>query len=430
MSALAGVKNVQTGARSGSASVVITFDARVLDAKTIRAIVRGTAPPGGFVYIAEDGAAGRNWNISVTGGDEKTCRELAKEVAAATAAIPLVKETVLNFKEGGRRLLFTPNRAVMAQMSAASGSPVQYERLAGELRRAVHGPVTYKRRTSGAQGFSGGETDVRVKRISADMPRRNDVEAIALYDDVSRAVPLAGIMNQSEEAVESNIRREERRRCAGVTIRTPPVSALKLRAVVMREIGKIEMPAGYCAEFDRDAVENARALSAGWLYFLLALLLCYMIIAAVHESFALPLLVLAVVPPSAAFCAVGVSAAGGTVNAACVCAFIAVCGLAVNAAVITAGELYGKERRASAAGGGAEWCFGFVYTAVRGRVNVLSVTTVTTIAAALPFLFLRENTNVLVRALAAITALGVAASYVFAIMLVPALLCLARRHGE
>jgi multidrug efflux pump subunit AcrB len=423
MSARAGVKNVQTGARTGSASVLITFDPRALDAKTVREIVRGNAPEGGFVYIAEAGRESRNWNISVTGGDEKTCRALAREIAFAAAAIPLVHEAVLNFKEGGTKLLFTPNRAVLAQMSAACGRPVQYGHLAGELRRAVHGPVAYKRRTGGAAGGMGGEMDVRVKGISADMPRRKDVEDMALYDGVSRALPLSAVMRQSEETAESSIRREERRRCAGVTIRTPPVSARKLRAVVMREIAKIEMPAGYCAEFDREAVENARALSAGGFYFILALLLCYMIIAAVHESFVLPLLVLAVVPSSAAFCALVLAMAGGTVNAASVCAFIAVCGLAVNAAVITAGELYGRSRR-------APWCFGFVYTAVRRRVNVLSITTLTTIAAALPFLFLRENTNMLVRALAAITALGVAASYVCAIMLVPALLRLVERRRQ
>ena len=432
-----GVKNIQTGARTGSGSALITFDAQELDPETVREIARQSELDGGFVYIGEGSAADRNWTINITGDDDKKCRELAREFARACAAIPLVKETVLNFKDGSARLTFTPNRPVLALMNAAAGGRISYSRIADELRRAVHGPVAYKRlnkNTGGTYGidFFSGETDVRVKEFFAEMPRKKDVEEMLIYGGNAETVKISRLMDKREEAAGSSIRRQDRRRCAGITIRTKPMDPRKVQAVVMAELAKIEMPAGYYAEFDRAAIEIARALSGSVFYFLLALLLCYMIMAAANESFVLPLIVLAVVPPSVAFSSLAPALFGFKLNAAAACAFIAVSGMAVNAAVISAGELYGKGGGKKKEGGtenGRCIRFGFVYISLRRRINVLSVTTFTTLVSALPFLFLRENTNTLVRTLAMITALGVSASYIFSVSLVPAIISLIRPRG-
>jgi multidrug efflux pump subunit AcrB len=441
---ISGVKNIQTGARTGSGSALITFDPKLLDTEAVRDIARQSELDGGFVYIGEGSAKDRSWTINITGDDDKKCRELAREFARACAAIPLVKETVLNFKDGSSRLTFTPNRPMLALMNAAAGGRISYSRIADELRRAVHGPVAYKRlnkTTGGAYDIDfSGETDVRVKEFFAEMPRKKDVEAMYVYGGASEAVQISRIMDKSEEAAGSSIRRQDRRRCAGITIRTKPMDPRKVRDVVMAAFSKIEMPAGYYAEFDRGAIENARALSGSVFYFLLALLLCYMIMAAANESFVLPLIVLAVVPPSVGFSSFAPALFGLKLNAAAACAFIAVSGMAVNAAVISAGELYGKGgfgrgdgaamgSRGGSPKNGGRIRFGFVYLALRRRLNVLSVTTFTTLVSALPFLFLRENTNTLVRTLAMITALGVSASYIFSITLVPAIISLVRPRG-
>jgi len=77
-----------------------------------------------------------------------------------------------------------------------------------------------------------------------------------------------------------------------------------------------------------------------------------------------------------------------------------------------------------------------VYRLLRGRLPALLATTGTTIAGALPFLFLREGNNALVRILALVTVLGVAFSFFCSLTLVPSLMNLysgiriRRKHGN
>jgi Cu/Ag efflux pump CusA len=105
----------------------------------------------------------------------------------------------------------------------------------------------------------------------------------------------------------------------------------------------------------------------------------------------------------------------GSVNSAAACAFIAVSGMAVNAAVLTADSLRRSLR-------GASSYSGFVlYRALRGRLPVLLSTTITTVAGAVPFLFLADGGTEILRSLAAVTALGVGASCLCSVTMLPAM---------
>ncbi|MDR0550761.1 MAG: efflux RND transporter permease subunit [Spirochaetaceae bacterium] len=433
-----GIVNVQSGARTGSASALITFSPKLTSAEEVRALARSIEPDGGFVYISEGAANDRNWTISISGDETEKCKQYAKEFASICAGIPLVKETVLNFKEGGKRLTFTPNRALIAQMNSGNNggkeAALTYVSISDTLRRAVHGPVAYKRQTT-LQGGNKNEsvlenrtfeTDVRVKSGDSEEMWKKDVENLPL----GGGVRLSGVTQKTEETDGASVRRQDRRRHAGITIRTKPVDARKVRDVVMRQLNKVELPPGYYAEFDRDAIEAARSLSKTVFYFLLALVICYMIIAAANESFTLPFIVLAVVPPSAAFSAIMLVLLRFRLDPAAACGFVAVCGIAVNAAVISTAALADAAAAANAAvtSGRKDIGVSYFYTHLRKRLGVLTAAALTTVVSALPFLFLREGANALVRTLAIITAAGVSASALFSVSLVPALvrLCLCK----
>jgi multidrug efflux pump subunit AcrB len=120
------------------------------------------------------------------------------------------------------------------------------------------------------------------------------------------------------------------------------------------------------------------------------------------------------------------SAGGRPVNAASACAFVAVCGMAINASVLTVDEIRRalKERintdgcTDSNARGPSPLLF---YRALRRESATLLATSLTTIAGAIPFLFLREGSNLVLRTLSLVTACGVAASCLLSLTLVPAL---------
>ncbi|MDR2759431.1 MAG: efflux RND transporter permease subunit [Spirochaetaceae bacterium] len=403
-----GIGTVQTVARIASGSVLVTFDPRIISAGILRNLVRTQGIPGGFVYIPEMSSTERIWEIKVTGDDDETCRELAEAAARLCGTIPLIRETVLNFKEGSKGLTLVPDRERLLTVG------IQFSQLADRVRRGVHGPVAYKRISPQ------GETDVRVRGQGIAALSREEIPGLLVGSgDAREAVRLDSLVkkNIGPEAEPSGIRREDRRRTAAISIRTTPMDPRKVRAQVMAVLGRMELPPGYTLEFDRDAIAAAEALSGTVFWFLLALVFCYMVIAAENESFGIPLAVLSVVLPSLSVPALGMAAAAFPVTPSAACAFVAVSGMAVNASVLITDEIRRipqreKNKNDLAAG---------LYRGIRKKLPVLFATSGTTISGAAPFLFLKEETNSLIRNLSVVTVLGVGASVLAGLSLLPAL---------
>ena len=390
------VREVQTGARTGSGYGLVTFDPHKSDVGEMRQLIRSSVIPGAFIYIPEPSPGDRIWNITVSGDDAEKCRELARKAAAHCSSLSEVKETVLNFKQGGKRLTLVPRRELFAQGGIPFSLP------ADTVRRGVHGPVAYKKIRDG------GEIDVRVRFGNAF--NEDDVLQIPLALSGNVPASRVGTLMEAVKTEDvSRIQRENRRRIASFSIRTSPGDPRVFRDLTKQAMKNMELPPGYIIEFDPEAVRQAEALTGKFLGFIWVILFCYMIIAAVEESFVLPLVILSAIPPSLAVPVLILTLSGAPVNAAAACALVAVSGLTVNASVISAGELW---RRAS----GKTLA---VYCALRRRIPVLLVTTGTTIIGALPFLFLQEASNALLRTLAMVTVLGVGASFFCSVTLVP-----------
>jgi multidrug efflux pump subunit AcrB len=408
MASRSGINNVETGARTGSGSVLISFDPKRISAEKVRELARSSAIPGGFLFFPETSATERYWEIKIAGDDEARCREIAEELAHSAAAWPLVKERVLNFKQGSKRLDLLPDRERLA------GSGITLSLAADTARRGIHGPVAYKR--IGLRG----ETDVRV-RTGGPSPYRSAALGIPVFSESGGGHPRMDTLMRLREGYEpASIRREDRRRTASITISTKSMDPRRVQKALAGLLQKPDLPPGYVIEFDPAAIRQAELLSQSSLFFLLALVFCYMVIAAVNESFLLPLAVLSAIPPSLAIPALCLAAAGRPFNPAAACAFVAVSGMTVNAAVLCAGAFLESKNTGASMG---------LYRALRQNMPALLATTATTVAGALPFLFLGEGANTPARTLSLVMALGVGSSCFWAISAVPALLILIGHIG-
>jgi multidrug efflux pump subunit AcrB len=178
---------------------------------------------------------------------------------------------------------------------------------------------------------------------------------------------------------------------------------------------KLDLPPGYSVEFDSEAIRQAQTLSATVFSLVMAVIFCYMIIASINESFTIPLIVLASIPPSLSIPALCLVLSGSAYNLAVACAFIAVSGMTVNAAVLCVDALRSQIRN------GLEKTTMNIYLALRRKMPALLATTGTTFAGAVPFLFLKEGANLLIRTLSLVGALGVACSCLCSITIIPSL---------
>jgi multidrug efflux pump subunit AcrB len=399
-----GIKGVQTSAKLASGTVLISFDPQKLSVDIVRDLARSTSIPEGFLYIPEASASERIWEITISGDDDAVCRELAGELARQCSTNSIVREVVLNFKEGSKRLRLHPDREQLVE------TQIPFSTLADTLRRGIHGPVAYKRIDIL------GETDVRIRGISSQTPSKRDVDEMLVVSNTTGIyLPLKTLVYQAEDREPSSIRRQDRRRVASISIRTKPMDPRAIKAELSNNFNRLELPRGYTIEFDREAIKTADSLGGSIFLFVLAVAFCFMVIAGTNESFGIPIAVLSVVPPSLAVPVLVTVLIEGSINSATACAFIAVSGMAVNASILTADELKRSLRTS------LSYNETVVYRALRTRLPVLLSTTLTTMAGALPFLFLADSGNAIIRSLAFVTTLGVGTSCIGSVTMLPAM---------
>lgn len=407
LAGFAGIKNVETGARNGSASLLVSFDPKLTKAQIVREAAKQTPIMGGFVFFHESSANERYWEIKIHGEDDAQCRKLARELAIICASHPLVKDRVLNFKEGSKKLVLLPDRTLFAETG------IGFSAAAANLRTGVYGPVAYKRTDEN------GETDVRITAGSADVMRQSREGTLGILisggsgERADGVLQIRSLMHQREETEPSSIRRDDRRTTASITITTKPMDPRRVKRTLLPLFEKIDLPPGYSIEFDPQAIRESQALTETILSFVMAILFCYMIIASINESFIIPLIVLAAIPVSLSVPALCLVLSGSAYNMATACAFIAASGMTVNAAVFCIDGLCSSPRN--------------VYSALREKMPVLLATTGTTAAGVVPFLFLREGANLLIRTISLVSALGVTCSCLCSITVIPSLFIILKK---
>ena len=387
------IKQVQTGARVGNAYAIVKYDIENTNVDEIKNFIRSLVVPGAFIYFPEAAGKDNLWRITISGDEAEKCRDYAMQAAYLLSFVPEVKETVLHFKEGTPRLNLFPLPDIL------SYGGLSFSYASDFIRWGVQGPVAYKRTSEN------GDTDLRIS--FEDMLSVDDVLTIPLPNNLS----ISSFMDAEVLDEYSVIYRENRRRSASFSIRTAGGDPRYYRNIVMEELRKIPLAAGYRIEFDLDAVEKAEAVSQKFFSFIWAVLFCYMLIAAMEESFILPLIVLSLIPPSMAVPVLIICLLGIPLNTSVACALVVVCGIAVNSSVLICGDLYSQKRSGKYV----------IYAVIKKRVLLLSAMTLTTIIGSLPFLFLND-VNGFIRNLGLITVFGVSSSFIFSITLIPVLM--------
>lgn len=400
------IRSVYTTARRGYGTALVAYDASAATRERVCTAMRESAPAGAFVWIPEPDAQERSFRVVVSGDDDAECRELASVAARKLTTLPFVLEAVLEFKDGPPDIVLRPDR----QRLAAAG--VSFSGIASAVRQNVQGPVAYKRLDRN------GQTDVRFLSGAAASVR--GLGSIPVSTP-SGTRPLGSLTLVSRERDTARVYRSDRRRIASISLRTQAVDPRAARDAVYSKLQAVPRPVGYAFEFDRDALASAQRLSASLGSFLLAALLAYIVTAAVSESLTVPLAVMLSLPPSMGLPALVLALAGVPVDAYTACAFVAVCGIVVNASILTVDQA----RSRGIARGGFRVDSADLYSIIRSRFSTLAATSGTTVAGALPFLVLGSASAGMARSLAFVSALGTAASFVASITLVPSLAVLA-----
>ncbi|MDR2054190.1 MAG: efflux RND transporter permease subunit [Treponema sp.] len=267
-------------------------------------------------------AQGAPVDLSLRGPDAQALQEYGGRIMRRIRAVPGVMNAAINMKAGKSELVFEPKR----KQISSDGLTVQAVALA--LRSAVDGMVATVYRENNE------EYDIRVKIEDAAFRDINDLKNIPVVSPAG-IFPLSRYADIRFDSGSNMIVRHDKQRTANITAELLPGYAQgPVLADVMKAASEIELPEGYSvAQAGLSEVMEESNMSMA-VVFLTAILLVYILLAAILENLAQPLFILFTIPLSL----IGVVAAcllfGTVLNNIAMIGIVMLVGIVVNNAIL------------------------------------------------------------------------------------------------
>ncbi len=281
--------------------------------------------PGARIRVSAAASAmggGSAVTFYLQGSDTTQLANYARELRPALQEIPGLINVNVSTKPGKPEVILRPDRLKLDDV----GLTVQD--LAMTMRAAIEGMVT----TTFKEG--GEEYDIRVTLSDADLRGATDVGNI-MVPTRAGLFPLAQFADVQVEQGINQILREDKIQAVEITgdLSTGYVLG-EVSSPIESAVADLDMPQGYQMSWGGDTEMLNETVREFAFVFILAVVLTYMLLAAILEKFGQPFLILSTIPLSL----IGVVAAflitGKTMNIVSMLAIVMLVGLVVNNAIL------------------------------------------------------------------------------------------------
>lgn len=263
--------------------------------------------------------------IMVSGDDLKELNRIGTEAKVRFRDDASTSDVSNSVRPGRPEIRMRPNRAVLHDMGVASSD------LGLILRANVAGlkTTTYKK---GDRSY-----DIRVRYVQ--QPGREQIPAMNLPGPDGRPMPVGAVTEVSDEVQPTQIVRYDKVR--SVTLYANVAKGWGMGTTVAHETSILKklLPAGYEMKFSGMAEKMAEAMQEFGLVIVVAILLTYLLLAALLESWTQPFIILLTVPFSYLGLYMAVYHTGTSVSIFGQLAGIMLVGVVVNAAILLIDEV-------------------------------------------------------------------------------------------
>ncbi|MDR0760270.1 MAG: efflux RND transporter permease subunit [Treponema sp.] len=267
-------------------------------------------------------AQGAPVNLNLRGPDNQVLQELGDQIKRRLQSLPGTMNVAVSAKTGKSELVFEPYR----KQISSDGLTVQAVALV--LRSAVDGMVATVYREND------GEYDIRVKIEDSGIEDIEDLKNIPVVGPAG-IFPLSRYADLHFENGSNRIMRVNKQRTVDITAELLPGYAQSVvLAGVMKAVEETELPEGYSvtqAGLSESMEESNMSMAV---VFLTAILLVYILLAAILENPLQPLFILSTIPLSL----IGVTAAcllfGTVLNNIAMIGIVMLVGIVVNNAIL------------------------------------------------------------------------------------------------
>jgi HAE1 family hydrophobic/amphiphilic exporter-1 len=259
--------------------------------------------------------------ILIKGPERARLEELARQATGRVAAIPGLTDVSNTIEDPRPEIAFLPRREVLSEYGTTVAA------VGGTLRASIEGvtPSVYRE--------AGEERDIRV-RLTENA--RDDVDELATLEirTPRGRVPVSALGRLEGRAGETTIERDEKQRTVRIDayIGSGNLSA-QARAVTLA-LDEMSFPPGYGYEITGEFEMYQESVTEMMKALLMAVILTYVVLAMVLESFVHPITIMLTLPLGAVGAAFALFLTAASLNIFSMMALIMLVGIVVNNAIL------------------------------------------------------------------------------------------------
>lgn len=260
--------------------------------------------------------------LEVTGDDARDLTAAGGLVHALVQDIPGLVEVHSSDQPGKPEIRVLPRRQQLAGLGLLAGQ------VGSNLRTAYEGEQ------AGVYREGGQEYEVVVRFADADRGDAGYLSDLPLATSAGVVVPLGDVANLEQGRGDPTILHTEKQRLVKITANIAEGSLSAKRALIDEGLAGLELPAGVTVKYGGDAETQDESFAAIFEALLLAIILIYIVMAAILESFIHPVTVMLTLPLSLIGMAISLFLSGQEINIMSLMALVMMVGIVVNNAIL------------------------------------------------------------------------------------------------
>jgi HAE1 family hydrophobic/amphiphilic exporter-1 len=327
------VRDVSTEVRDESARLRVRLIPVQRRKKTTREVVEELRPhitsiPRTQVHfdIERRSSAGNKIALEVNGYDQQKLVSVALRIKERLSRMQDISDVVIH--QGNPK----PEMQISVLHDKAGTYGLDATRIAHAVRSHITGPIATEYVNRGK------EIDLRVRL------QRKDIKDLSILDTISLPVkldsgkrvlvPLGEVSKFDLVEGLAEIHRKDRHRMIEISAEIGKLDLARTAAKVKQELADLQLPDGYSYNFGKNYQEMRKSQKEMIFAFALAVILVYMILASLFESFLYPLAIIFSVPMAIIGSVIILYVFGKTINIPVYVGAITLAGIVVNNAVV------------------------------------------------------------------------------------------------
>ena len=261
------------------------------------------------------------FQVLVKGPDQQRLQELARQVTGIVTAVPGLVQVRNSIEDPRPEIAFLPRREVMREYGLTVGQ------VGGALRASIEGVVP------GVYREAGEERDIRVRLIESARDRTDQLSALQIHAPVG-TVPIGALGPLETRSGETTIQRDDKQRTVRVDAYLSGGSLTEAAARTQVALDSVGFPPGYGYEITGEFEMYQESITEMGKALILAVVLTYVLLAMMLESYIHPLTIMMTVPLGGVGVALALFLTGTSVNIFSMMAIIMLVGIVVNNAIL------------------------------------------------------------------------------------------------